>query len=294
MNAGLQFEDAVAAAIAMARSDDDGFVAKVAEIDALFLSSQGTETQKIIDEKIRGPILTALRADSGLFAKFRYASGLVNLPVSPFFLAVAEILAENEQDLTVDEILSVVEAFRRSDKKYEAMQKFVGILELRLAVEESPGVWRALSQLSYGLHMAAYQQGRFVESLVLANISVYQAERANDAVGRLFALGNIGGLLFPALGYWKEGIQFSAQVCREAEALALAAESTGERERALRTVMNTLAHRMDIIAKNGGDLDDVQRLLARIEANPVYLASKDRDWARKAVGDARAYIRSKQ
>jgi len=303
MDAVQAFDEAVNVAIAMARGNDDGFLKKVAEIDALFVSAQGTEAQKTIGEKIRGPIFDKLRHDPALLGKFGFASGLVNLPVSPFFRAVMEAFTECE-DLTVGELLAIVATFRRSET-YEEMHRFAGVLYRKIASGEEPAVWNMRSKLSYELHMAAYQQAgkantpasrnRLLQrSMSFARKSASEAEKAGDAAGKLHALMNISGLLYPALGKFVEGAALSKEVCDQAEELSQKTTDADARDRVLRIAMNTYFHRIGIAVKNAGNVNDVQRLLTRLDANSIYRACNDQEWARKAVEEAREYIRSKK
>ena len=141
--------------------------------------------------------------------------------------------------------------------------------------------------------MAAYQIGDYALSQAYFYLSYVQAMRGGDRVGALFASMNVSGLIYPALGLWREGLWLSERVSVEANEIAtnMSAEAA---KRPLRIVMNCCIHRIDIAIQLGKEPQYLEDLCQRLDANPVYFASREQEWARGAVARAREYIRSEQ
>lgn len=295
------FTAAMTAVLEAARGEDlEDLVARLRTADETFVSAVQAAGTEVVRAHLLQEAFPALRGESALLAKMDYASSLVSNE-RPFFRAAMELVAEQAQSLTREQLLSVVGVFRRA-KGYTAMAAHAAELRRKLEGDDSAQAHGLMAKVLYEEHMAVYQQAEetqgdvaqalYEKSAVLAKWSASEADKAGDPCGRLFALMNVSGLLLPKMHEWEKALKLSIEVSDEAEALAAAAPDAEAAKRPQRVVMNCLFHRLEIGAGHSVSVQKMQSWLSRLEVNPVYQSCKEQDWAREAVAAARQYIDS--
>ena len=195
--------------------------------------------------------------------------------------------------LIVDLLADLEKARRRGD--YSEMQVAADNATVLLVDDTSSEAFKARAKISYELHMGAYQQGKFELSLQLAEKSVDEAQKAGDAVGVLFTKMNIGGLLLPAMGKWRDGVNMHQQTLAEVERLLPAAPKE-DVPRLQRVAMNCYCHNIrHSVANASSDVDHIAEWRDKLVLNPIFIDNHLSDDPRepgpaKDLQDGRNYI----
>lgn len=286
-----EFMARVDAVLSLARADDPALLEAVFELDRLLAAADGAGEAWVGDPGVWKPICETVRREEKLIRKFGFALGLGDKPASQFCSALMTALAEHAAELSAAELLPVVAAFRREGEinaqAYSEMGRFAHLAEQKF---DPNGSWDLRAKLSYERHMAAYKQGDYERSLALASQSAEEALRAGDRIAMLIARAQIAHLL-SKVGRTADGFELSADVGAELDQCASSAQDQDEKDRAIRWVMNTYGHRIEMAIQMHRDAAIVGSLLRRLEANPVFAACRQQDWARRLLDHAHEYIR---
>lgn len=200
-------------------------------------------------------------------------------------------------NIDTNALLANVEQARRGEA-YEAMEAIAREICDEVLNDLSIDQMRVLSRLDYELHMAAYQQSLtdpanaqvlLHQSQRLAARSMGEALFAGDEVGALIAQENVYGLIYPALGKWREGVVGCEQSRERLEEIATnVSTSDVDESRAFRFAANAHCHCMRMVVAHKGSKSSVAFWLTEIAKNPVYIA-KPNDF-RTDVQAAQRYI----
>lgn len=265
----------------------------VAEKLRLVDAMGATEDQQVLWQSVKETSLQHMALDPDDFAVLYTPAS----HASWFFCALTEALLKAFIVLTPAMVLAVIELARRQ-KNYDRMAKFAGVAKVSL-VGQHPEVWKARAKVEYELHMAAYQQAQEAtgeqrtdllnESLRLALVSQSCALHAGDKIGELFALMNVSGLIYPALGKNEEALKESAQVQKDAESHLVTTKDAVIIDKLQQIVMNVLLHRLRIGTLLTLALE-IPRWLEQLESNPEYQKRKGEAHIVKIVNEARAAL----
>ena len=296
-----EFDDALANLTEVAKAGRYP-VAELARLDDAYIQAGGRENVAQ-ERKARTFVTETLRSEPVVLGRVAFAAGLTGR-ASAFFLRTSELCAEQEEGLTPEQLAIVIGGFRRGDG-YEGMQRQLQRFTEKIAGDESASAWALRSKVTYEEHMAAFQAAGFADdaeaaraflerSMVLAERSIDEANRADDRGGWLNAKMNIGGLLMPALGRRSEGIRMSEHVLAESEGHMLAAPNAEKRARLSRVAMNACLHLLKNGVEEGMPKERIDDWFTRVQTNEVYrmamVDDQPPEFARETLNAARRYL----
>lgn len=195
---------------------------------------------------------------------------------------------------TIAGILAAIKHARR-EKDYPLMEESVATFEANFGTDKSLEVLKIRPEVTYELHMKAFQQAQALlqKSLELANRSAKEARKIGDLAGELFAQMNIGGHLLPALGECDRGIVVLQKTIEKAED-AMPEASPENAYRLSRVSMTCYLLLVEIAIAHDENPVDVTRWQKAAEATAVFAKEyKDSDWGRERIRKAQKYIESK-